>query len=84
MPILTGSTASSDNSNPFQTISRQEVGVKLKVTPQINEGNAVQMELEQEVSGIAGATAVDITISKRQMKTTVMADDGGAQWCWAA
>lgn len=77
VPILTGSTASSDNSNPFQTISRQEVGVKLKVTPQINEGNAVQMELEQEVSGIAGATAVDITINKRQMKTTVMADDGG-------
>ena len=57
VPILTGSTASSDNSNPFQTISRQEVGVKLKVTPQINEGNAVQRELEQEVSGIAGATA---------------------------
>lgn len=77
VPILTGSTASSDNSNPFQTISRQEVGVKLKVTPQINEGNAVQMEIEQEVSGIAGATAVDITINKRQMKTTVMADDGG-------
>ncbi len=77
VPILTGSTASSNNSNPFQTISRQEVGVKLKVTPQINEGNAVQMELEQEVSGIAGATAVDITINKRQMKTTVMADDGG-------
>ena len=77
VPILTGSTASSSNTNPFQTISRQEVGVKLKVTPQINEGNAVQMELEQEVSGIAGATAVDITINKRQMKTTVMADDGG-------
>lgn len=77
VPILTGSTASSNNSNPFQTISRQEVGVKLKVTPQINEGNAVQMEIEQEVSGIAGATAVDITINKRQMKTTVMADDGG-------
>ncbi|MBQ1784088.1 MAG: type II secretion system secretin GspD [Gammaproteobacteria bacterium] len=77
VPILTGSTASSSNSNPFQTISRQEVGVKLKVTPQINEGNAVQMEIEQEVSGIAGATAVDITINKRQMKTTVMADDGG-------
>lgn len=77
VPVLTGSTASSNNSNPFQTIQRQEVGVKLKVTPQINEGNAIQLTIEQEVSGVSGQTNVDITINKRQMKTTVMADDGG-------
>lgn len=77
VPILTGSTASSSNDNPFQTIEREEVGIKLKVTPQINEGNAVQMKIEQEVSSVSGATSVDITINKRQLSTTVMADDGG-------
>nr|WP_246019550.1 type II secretion system secretin GspD [Corallincola spongiicola] len=77
VPVLTGSTASSNNANPFQTIERQEVGVKLKVTPQINEGNAVQLVIEQEVSSISGTTEVDITINKRELKTTVMADDGG-------
>ncbi|MFD2096872.1 type II secretion system secretin GspD [Corallincola platygyrae] len=77
VPVLTGSTSSSSNDNPFQTIERQEVGVKLKVTPQINEGNAVQLVIEQEVSSISGTTDVDITINKRELKTTVMADDGG-------
>ncbi|MCM2680894.1 type II secretion system secretin GspD [Echinimonas agarilytica] len=76
VPILTGATSSSSNDNPFQTIERQEVGVKLKVTPQINEGDAVQLIIEQEVSSVSGTTAVDITINKRELKTTVMADNG--------
>lgn len=76
VPVITGSTASANNTNPFQQIDRQEVGIKLKVTPQINEGDAVQLTIEQEVSSIGGATAVDITINKREIKTTVMADDG--------
>ena len=76
VPLLTGSTASANNSNPFQTIERQEVGVKLKVTPQLNEGDAVQLTIEQEVSSVSGTTAVDITINRRELKTTVMADDG--------
>merc|ERR1712098_335715 len=61
----------------FQTVERQEVGVKLKVTPQINDGSAVQLTIEQEVSSVSGATAVDISVNKRAIKTTVMADDGG-------
>lgn len=77
VPIITGSTASGNNSNPFQTVERQEVGIKLKVTPQINEGTAVQLVIEQEVSSVSGATSVDIAINKREIKTTVMADDGG-------
>ena len=77
VPIITGSTSSSNNSNPFQTVERKEVGIKLKVTPQINEGNAVQLVIEQEVSSVSGATSVDIAINKREIKTTVMADDGG-------
>ncbi|CAM3931458.1 type II secretion system secretin GspD [Rheinheimera salexigens] len=76
VPVITGSTTGANNTNPFQQVNRQEVGIKLKVTPQINEGNAVQLTIEQEVSSIGGATAVDITINKREIKTTVMADDG--------
>ena len=76
VPVLTGTTGSGANVNPFQTIEREEVGVKLTVTPQINEGDAIQMIIEQEVSGISGQTSVDITINKREMKTTVLADDG--------
>ncbi|WP_018982315.1 type II secretion system secretin GspD [Salinimonas chungwhensis] len=77
VPILTGTTTGDNNSNPFQTVERQEVGIKLKVTPQINEGDAVQLTIEQEVSSVSGATSVDISINKRQIKTTVIVDDGG-------
>ncbi len=77
VPIITGTTTGDNNSNPFQTVDRQEVGVKLKVTPQINEGDAVQLLIEQEVSSVSGATSVDISINKREIKTTVIVDDGG-------
>ena len=77
VPIITGSSTGSNNENPFQTVDRQEVGVKLKVTPQINDGSAVQLTIEQEVSNVAGSTAVDISINKRAITTTVLADDGG-------
>jgi general secretion pathway protein D len=53
------------------------VGIKLKVTPQINEGDAVQMVIEQEVSSVSGATSVDVLLNKREIKTTVIVDDGG-------
>lgn len=76
VPIITGSAASDNNANPFQTIDREEVGVKLKVTPQVNEGSGVQLTIEQEVSSVSGATGVDISINKREIKTTVMADSG--------
>ncbi|MCL1050308.1 type II secretion system secretin GspD [Shewanella abyssi] len=77
VPILTGSQNSSNgNSNPFQTVERKEVGVKLKVIPQINEGNAVKLTIEQEVSGINGKTGVDVTFATRRLTTTVMADSG--------
>lgn len=77
VPIITGSTSGDNNSNPFQTVDRQEVGIKLKVTPQINDGSAVQLTIEQEVSSVSGATAVDISVNKRAINTTVIADDGG-------
>ncbi|MFT4808751.1 MAG: general secretion pathway protein D [Paraglaciecola sp.] len=77
VPIITGSTTGSANSNPFQSVDRKEVGIKLKVTPQINEGDAVQLLIEQEVSSISGATSVDVIINKREIKTSVIVDDGG-------
>ena len=79
VPVITGSAASNNNSNPFQTVERKEVSIKLKVTPQINEGNAVQLKIEQEVSGVkpgTAGTAVDVIFSKRSVTTTVMVDDG--------
>jgi general secretion pathway protein D len=77
IPVITGSQSSSTGSaNPFQTVDRQEVGIKLLVTPQINEGNSVQLTIEQEVSSVSGATGVDISINKREIKTTVMVESG--------
>ncbi|TCN79357.1 type II secretion system secretin GspD [Shewanella fodinae] len=77
VPVITGSQSSQNgNSNPFTTVERKEVGVKLKVVPQINEGNAVKLTIEQEVSGINGNTSVDVTFATRRLTTTVMADSG--------
>jgi general secretion pathway protein D len=77
VPVITGSSTGSNNANPFQSVDRKEVGIKLKVTPQINEGDAVQLLIEQEVSSVSGATSVDIIVNKREIKTTVIVDDGG-------
>lgn len=76
VPTITGSTVGSNNQNPFQTVQREDIGIKLKVTPQINEGNAVQLVIVQEVSSLSGATSVDIIVNKRELKTTVIAEDG--------
>jgi len=77
VPVITGSTTGSGNTNPFQTVDRKEVGIKLSVTPQINEGTAVQLTIDQEVSSVSGATGVDLGINKRTIKTSVLAEDGG-------
>lgn len=76
IPVITGSQLGTGNANPFQSVDRLDVGIKLKITPQINEGNAVVLEIEQEVSGIAGNTAVDIITNKRQINTTVLVNSG--------
>ena len=77
VPVLTGSTSSASNDNPFQTIERKEVGIKLKVTPQINQGDSVQLVIEQEVSDIKNdSSAVDVIFSTRSVKTTVLAKSG--------
>lgn len=76
VPIITGSTTSSNNDNPFRTFERRDVGIKLIVTPQINEGDAVALSIEQEVSSLSGISASDIITDKRVVKTKVLVDDG--------
>lgn len=79
IPITTGETLSSTNNNPFRSIQRQEVGIKLQVRPQINEGNAVKMHINQEVSSIFGPLgdmSTDLITNKRQIETTVLVEDG--------
>ena len=79
IPITTGETLSGSNSNPFRSVTRQEIGVKLTVRPQINEGNAVKMYINQEVSSIfgpLGEMSTDLITNKRNIKTTVLVEDG--------
>lgn len=83
VPFLTGqytSTGSgSSPSNPFSTIERQDIGITLKIKPQINEGNSIKMDVVQEVSSIApSAVGVDLITNKRSIKTSVMIEDGQA------
>ena len=82
VPFVTGETASTGITgavtNPFRTIERQDIGISLKVKPQINEGNTITLAIEQEVSNVSGsaASAVDIITNKRLIKTTVQLEDG--------
>jgi general secretion pathway protein D len=81
VPFVTGSFtntgAASGSVDPFQTIQREDVGITLKLKPQINEGNAVIMQIEQEVSNISNdAQAADLITDKRSIKTNVLARDG--------
>jgi general secretion pathway protein D len=65
--------------NPFQTIQRKQVGVKLVITPQINEGNALLLKISQEISSIAQSVegAADLITNQRIIETTVIVEDGG-------
>jgi len=79
VPFVTGQQLSSSNNNPFQTIERQDIGISLKVKPQINEGNNIKMDIEQEVSDVSNTAvtgASDITTNTRKIKTTVLVEDG--------
>jgi general secretion pathway protein D len=64
--------------NPFQTIQRQQVGLQLKLTPQINSGDAVLLKIEQEISNLLSSSqAVDLITSNRNINTSVIVEDGG-------
>jgi len=83
VPFVTGSYtntgAGGDGAqNPFQTIERQNVGITLTVTPQVNEGDSVVLDIVQEVSSLSGLTAVasDLITNERRIQTKVLAQDG--------
>ncbi len=85
VPFVTGSYSTTLNqggggtvTSPFQTIERKKVGITLKVTPQINEGDSVRLKLELTVSSIAPSIsgAVDLITNTRQVKTVVITDNG--------
>ena len=78
--IATGSSSTNENGivNPFQTIDRREVGLKLKVTPHINEGDSVVLDIDLEVSSLAPANqqgAVDLITNTSALTTRVLVRD---------
>jgi len=82
VPFVTGSFTNTGAAggavNPFTTVEREQVGLTLKLTPQINEGNAVRLKIEQEISSVSESTqAVDLITNNRTINTTVIVEDGG-------
>lgn len=82
VPFITGSFTNTGGNagavNPFQSIQREQVGVKLTITPQINEGNSMLLNISQEISSIAASVegASDLVTNERTIETTVIVGDG--------
>lgn len=80
VPFVTGSFtntgAGGATVNPFQTVERKDVGLTLKVKPQIGEGGVVRMTVFQENSSVASNSNNGPTTNKNSLETTVVADDG--------
>jgi general secretion pathway protein D len=82
IPIVTGSFSTLSGAggavvNPFQTFERRDIGVTLKVRPQIAEGGTIKLALYQEVSSIFNATnPTGIILNKRSLESQVLVDDG--------
>ncbi|MDX8401041.1 MAG: type II secretion system secretin GspD [Mariprofundaceae bacterium] len=80
VPFITGQSATQGGvANPFQTIERKDIGLTLRVKPQISEGDMVRLELYQEISSLdtnAGVQGSDLITNKRSIKTVVLANDG--------
>ncbi len=78
VPFLTGSysQAGTTGANPFQTIDRKDVGIKLKIKPQISEGGTVKLSIYQEVSKVKETGSSGPTTSQRSISTNVLVDDG--------
>ena len=89
MPFVTGqyvTNGSNGSNNPFQTIEREDVGLKLNIRPQISEGGTVKLDIYQEVSSIdesRSSITNGIVTNKRAIDTSVLVDDARSS-CWAA
>ncbi|ALO47032.1 type II secretion system secretin GspD [Pseudohongiella spirulinae] len=81
VPFITGSYTNTGNTgsidSPFQTINRQNVGTTLRVTPHVNRGDKVALDINQEISSISQkAGAVDLITNERKIETRVTVSDG--------
>jgi general secretion pathway protein D len=80
VPIITGSyaqTGSTSTVTPFQTYTRQDVGLTLRVRPQVSDNGIVKMQIFQEVSSISNANfSAGIILNKRNIESNVLVDDG--------
>ncbi|MEG0868835.1 MAG: type II secretion system secretin GspD [Hafnia sp.] len=81
VPVLTGSRTTTSGDNIFNTVERKTVGIKLKVKPQINEGDSVLLEIEQEVSGVAdmaSSSSVNLgaTFNTRTVNNAMLVGNG--------
>ena len=79
VPFVTGQyavSAAATTPTPFQTIERKDVGLTLKIKPQISEGGAVRLQISQEVSSVDSSGASGIITNKRSVDSTVLVDDG--------
>lgn len=82
VPFVTGTYATTGNTataNPFTTVERRDVGLTLKVKPQISEGGTVRLQIYQEASSVIDSTATSTTgptTTKRSIESTVLVDDG--------
>lgn len=79
VPVSTGEQLSENFDNAFRTVQRQEVGIKLEVTPQVNAAGEIKMFLKQEVSSVAGpvsSRSSDLILNKRTFETVLTVDDG--------
>jgi general secretion pathway protein D len=79
VPFRTGTESSSSTSNPFTTITREDVGVTLRVTPHIHEGKLLRLEVEQTSESVAEEAVsgqADLITNKRSIKTVILAEDG--------
>ena len=80
VPFLTGSyavSAAATTPTPFQTVERKDVGLTLKIRPQISEGGAVRLQIYQEVSSVIDNTnPAGVITNKRAVESTVLVDDG--------
>jgi len=79
VPITTGEQLGDNFENAFRTVQREEVGIKLEVTPQVNGAGEVKMFLRQEVSSVAGPVSSrnsDLILNKRSFETVLTVDDG--------
>ena len=79
VPFITGQYAQTNGGgvNPFQTIERKDVGLTLKVKPQISESDTIKLQIYQEVSSVSDSVnSAGITTNKRSIETSVLVDDG--------